>query len=76
MSENSYARGARQEIERMKGELDNLRAQNQALREALEAVEWVYSYSLGWPCVFCGSTRNWGHNPTCKVGNALKLARG
>ena len=56
--------------------IKRLEAEKQVLKEALEAIEWVYQSGLGWHCVFCASTRSLGHNPTCKVGNALKLARG
>lgn len=54
-----------------------LRAENQALLEALEEVEWGrdgFYDVLYCPC--CGNVRSQGHTEDCKLGNALKQARG
>lgn len=69
-------------IDEAREENERLRAENQELREALEAVEWgCYRVSfLGdrmvHICPFCSCVKETGHRVDCKLGNALKQARG
>ena len=57
-------------------ELKKLRAHNKALREALEAVEWVDTYLNGDECPSCYCLKGNSHAPDCKLSNTLKLVRG
>lgn len=58
--------------------IKRLKTENQALMEALEAVEWfvIGLYESFIACRVCGNSKHAGHKSTCKIGNALKLVRG
>ena len=59
-------------LKKYEEELKQLRAQNKALTEALEAVEWD---EFG-QCTWCRVWKPADHHTRCKVYNALKMVRG
>lgn len=46
------------------------------LYEALEALEWQQVGIEEWECPICHADHDEGHFPDCKLGNALRAARG
>lgn len=60
---------------RLKAKLDRLTAQNKALVEALEKVEWVNSGNWWFVCPWCMHEKKEGHATNCQRQAALDADR-